>query len=71
METTGPHYFRRKFNECVSDEDDAVIYPIDFFYPFPASMRHISQDSEYYKIVNSYNTDNTLCVHMWHTNWQK
>lgn len=71
METTGPHYFRRKFGECANDEDDAVIYPVDFFYPFPASMRHIPQDSEYNKIVNSYNTDNTLCVHMWHTNWQK
>lgn len=71
MNTTGPYYLERTFNNFMTNDDNIVVFPNDFFYPFPAQMRHIPQDSEYNKIVNSYNTENTFCVHMWHTNWQK
>lgn len=71
MNTTGPYCLEREFNKQINDDDNVVVFPTEFFYPFPAGMRHIQEDSQYNKIVNNYNTMNTYCVHMWHTNWQK
>jgi len=70
MKSSGPHYLERQFNKVIKEEDNVVVFPPEFFYPFPNTMRHIPRDSNYNKIINSYNTNNTICVHMWHTNWQ-
>jgi mannosyltransferase OCH1-like enzyme len=70
MKNTGPYFFTDQFYNNVDINDNVVIFSGDFFYPFPSSMRYIQQDINYNDIINSYNTENTICVHMWHTSWQ-
>ena len=72
MKTTGPCFLTRQFYKLINeDTDGVVVFPTKFFYPYPGDKRHIPQDSNYNTVINSFNTDNTYCVHMWHTNWQK
>ena len=70
MTMAGPHYMERELYRVLNEDDNVVVFPPEFFYPFPNTMRHIPRDSNYNEIVNSYNTENTICVHMWHTNWK-
>lgn len=73
MNNTGPYYVQRKFYEVAKPDDNMVIFPEKFFFPFPArGSGYMNQDSEEYdKVVKSYMNENTYCIHMWHVAWQK
>jgi mannosyltransferase OCH1-like enzyme len=75
MENTGPYFITRKFFEVISEEDNVVVFPTKYFFPFPAIYRHdvmkIDDKERANKFVYSYNNDKTYAIHLWHTNWQK
>jgi mannosyltransferase OCH1-like enzyme len=71
MNITGPYFIEREFFKLTDEKDNVIIFPTNYFYPFPAPMRNIPRNSEYNNIINSYNTEKTIATHMWHTNWQK
>lgn len=71
----GPHYFSKKIFEWIKNNPDEknVVFPTNFFYSFPSSMRFkVRNDNEVSQnIVKSYYTDDSYCVHLWYTSWQK
>jgi mannosyltransferase OCH1-like enzyme len=52
--------------------DPCVIFPKNFFYPFPPELRFgIRNDTEQdRKLVYSYIKPTTYAIHLWHTSWQ-
>lgn len=75
MSLTGPIYFSNKLFEWILNNptDKAVVFPTNFFYPFPATQRFSvrNDDIKSQNLVNSYNTNETYCTHLWYTSWQK
>lgn len=71
MNNTGPYFVTKVFFDTVTEEDNVVIFPTKFFFPFPAVHRFIPRDGNYNRIVNSFNNENTFVIHLWHTTWQK
>lgn len=70
MNNTGPYFVSRVFYDTINESDNVVIFPTKFFFPFPATYRHIPQNDKYNTITNSFNNKNTYCLHLWHTTWQ-
>lgn len=74
MNTTGPYYITRQYFSNTTSEDNSVIFPTKFFFPFPAIYRHQTRDYKnptIEKYVKSFVNENTYCIHLWHTAWQK
>lgn len=74
IELTGPRYFSNNlFNYISYVKEKIVIFPTTFFYPFPAVNRYlVREDNEQSRnIINNFLTDNSYCVHLWYTSWQK
>ncbi len=73
MNTTGPYYITRTYFDNTTIDDNSVIFPTKFFFPFPAVYRHTvrnySEIAERY--VKTFINENTYCIHLWQTTWQK
>jgi inositol phosphorylceramide mannosyltransferase catalytic subunit len=70
LNLTGPRFFSSTlFDEL--DNQKIVMFPTKFFYSFPAvdrfRIRHKLDES----IFLAYKTDESYCVHLWYTSWQK
>jgi len=70
MNNTGPYFINDIFFNIINENDNVVIFPRKFFFPFPNKYRHVKQDKNYIKFTNSFNNKNTYVVHLWHTTWQ-
>jgi mannosyltransferase OCH1-like enzyme len=75
MSCTGPYYFTKHFfNYLIHDQksDKIVILPTPYFYPFPAVYRHYIRNKvdRMKKYIHSFNTKETICVHLWFNSWQ-
>lgn len=75
LSLTGPKYFSNKLFEWIKEtpEDKTVVFPTNFFYPFPATHRHLvrNDDENTRNIVKQFNTEKSYCTHLWYTSWQK
>lgn len=71
MNTTGPYYITKQFFNNI--DDNSVIFPTKFFFPFPATdrfkVRNYSETAK--KYVKTFINENTYCIHLWQTTWQK
>ena len=72
---TGPKYFSDKIFEYIQNntEDKVVVFPTTFFYPLPAVYRHMIREDNItsQNMVKQFITNNSYCVHLWYTSWQK
>lgn len=65
---TGPWHFTKHIMNYVEDKRDGlVLFPANFFYPFPALYRHNPSIPQIYNYVKPY----SKAIHLWHTAWQK
>jgi mannosyltransferase OCH1-like enzyme len=72
MQNTGPYFITRNFFNTIGIEDNAVVFPTKFFFSFPAMWRDRVTDSKNsWDFIYSFVTENSYCIHLWHTNWQK
>jgi mannosyltransferase OCH1-like enzyme len=73
--TTGPKYFSKLFFEYIkkNPNDKVVLFPTKFFYSLPATMRFAVRDNldVRKRLVDEHLTDESYCVHLWYTSWQK
>jgi mannosyltransferase OCH1-like enzyme len=70
MNNTGPYFITRVFYDNINEDDNVVIFPTKYFFPFPAVHRFVNYDQSK-DFIHSFNNDKTYCIHLWHTNWQK
>jgi len=65
---TGPYLFTR----CIvtylynTHRDNEVVFPAQYFYPFPATMRHDRSQ----EVVEKFIKPHSLACHLWHCSWQ-
>lgn len=72
--TTGPMYFSNIFfNYIKNNNDNIVVFPTKFFYPFPAVYRHsiTNYNDKEKAFVMKFNNNNSYATHLWYTSWQK
>lgn len=72
MHFAGNYFLTDIFVEYLkTTKDKAVLFPKDFFYPMPNSIREeIRDDSDdSRKRILSYVTDVTYAIHLWHVSW--
>jgi len=66
MRTTGVYYFTDRFFESVNnDYEKIVVFPPEYFYPFPGNQRKIKDRRHRL----SFCSDNTHAIHHWGTSW--
>lgn len=65
MESTGPYFFTRKFFEHFDPLGKVVALPLSYFYPYP----NFNQDKHFGDDISKYVKPETICVHLWHSNW--
>lgn len=74
MESTGPYFFSKVFFDYIrkNSTEKIVVLPTPYFYPLPASERHRIRGkySDLDTYVKSFNTDKTICIHLWYNSWQ-
>ncbi len=73
LSVTGEKKLTEIFLKYIEKNDDkVVIFPKNFFYPFPPELRFgIRNDTEAdRKLVHSYIKPRTYAIHCWHTSWQ-
>lgn len=72
MNNTGPYFVTRVFFDTITDKDNVVIFPTKYLFPFPAVYRHsVGDDQKSQDFIYSFLNENSYCLHLWHTNWQK
>ena len=75
MYKTGPYHFSSVFFEYIKNNMDKniVVLPTPYFYPLPATERFkIRGNEENLKdYIYSFNTEETICIHLWYNSWQK
>jgi len=72
MNNTGPYFVTKVFFDVINKNDNVVIFPTKFLFPFPAVYRHnVDDGEESKKFIYSFLNENSYCLHLWHTNWQK
>lgn len=71
MNNTGPYFITKNIFDVLTENDNIVIFPTKYFFPFPAIYRNKVKDStKSWKFINSFSNENTFAIHLWHTNWQ-
>jgi mannosyltransferase OCH1-like enzyme len=66
LNTTSVYFLTRNiFSSCTEDDTATVMFPPEYFYPFPGNMR--KQQNE--NIRKSFCTENTYAIHHWGTSW--
>lgn len=68
MNNTGPYFITRVFFDNINEDDNVVIFPTKYFFPYPAVHRFLVYNKSF---IHSFTNDRTYCIHLWHTNWQK
>jgi mannosyltransferase OCH1-like enzyme len=76
LKIAGPDYFSDVFFNYIKKkniDDKIVVFPRLFFYSVPPGIRReIREDNEISrKLTYSYLNNNSYCIHLWHTSWQK
>jgi len=70
METTGPYYFTRhilRFLEEDHFDNQCVLFPMSYFYPWPSYERHNNNGKQILKWIKP----ETSAIHHWHCSWMK
>jgi len=71
MNNTGPYFVTKNIFNELTENDNLVIFPTKYFFPFPAIYRHkVNYSDKSWKFINSFINENTYAIHLWHTNWQ-
>jgi inositol phosphorylceramide mannosyltransferase catalytic subunit len=71
MDNTGPYFITENIFNMLTKNDNLVIFPTKFFFPFPAKYRHkVNNSPRSWKFINKFCNENTYAIHLWHTNWQ-
>jgi mannosyltransferase OCH1-like enzyme len=65
IKSTGPWFLTSKIYKNLKHVDNAAILPLTYFYPFPNDSGSRIYGDDYEKYV----TDETICLHLWHTKW--
>jgi mannosyltransferase OCH1-like enzyme len=65
IKSTGPWYLTRKLFKYIKSYNDAIVYPVAYFYPFPNFERDKDAGNDY----RNYIREETVCVHMWDSRW--
>jgi len=68
---TGPKYFTDCFFKEIHENDNVVVFPREYFYPFPAVDRYKIRDKNNKYLYRESVRNNTYAVHLWYTSWQK
>jgi len=64
--TTGSYFFTSVFFETITSfTKDIVIFPPDYFYPFPNTDRHSEREPHTYIKAHSY------AIHYWEVSWSR
>jgi mannosyltransferase OCH1-like enzyme len=73
MKLTGPDFFSKVVLDHISKYEKIVVFPENFFYPFPMELRFDKavRDVTDLSVSLSYVKENTYAVHLWHTAWQE
>jgi mannosyltransferase OCH1-like enzyme len=75
LDSTGPRFFTKNLLDYTkkNKHEKIVIFPTEFFYAFPPKLRHEirNYDIDARKKVLSFVKENTYCMHLWRTSWQK
>jgi len=72
MNNTGPYFVTKVFFSTCNTKDNVVIFPTKYLFPFPAVYRNsVGEDENSQKFIYSFVNENSYCLHLWHTNWQK
>ena len=65
--STGPQFMTDVFyKHYKTDEKINIIFPISFFYPFPNTLRHITNQ----KKIQKYIKKESYAIHYWDVSWQ-
>jgi mannosyltransferase OCH1-like enzyme len=74
MHLAGPYYFSSIFFDYIKENMDKkiVVLPTPYFYPLPASERFKirNREKELKDFIYSFNSDKTICIHLWYNSWQ-
>ena len=68
MYNTGPYFLTRIFFNHVDISDNYVVFPNKYLAPLHGKYRNRPYDK---KFIHSFTNENTYCIHLWHTTWQK
>ena len=75
MDITGPIYFSNILFDYIRTHpnEKIVVFPTIFFYAFPAVHRQSvrSDDVVSQNLVKQFCIEESYCVHLWYTSWQK
>lgn len=76
MHLTGPYFFSKIFFDYITKNDgideEIVVLPTPYFYPLPATERFRIRNrfDELKDFIYSFNTNKTICIHLWYNSWQ-
>lgn len=74
MQMTGPYYFSSVFFDYIKSnlDKEIVVLPTPYFYPLPATERFKirNKELELKEYMYSFNTEKTICIHLWYNSWQ-
>ena len=74
MHLTGPYFFSKIFFDYVNNNknENIVVLPTPYFYPLPATERFKIRNrfDELKNFIYSFNTEKTICIHLWYNSWQ-
>lgn len=74
MTMTGPEMFSREVTEELDKHPMSVVFPPNFFYPFPGAMRESIRQlasKEMEDAISNYMYLETYAIHLWYCSWQK
>jgi mannosyltransferase OCH1-like enzyme len=63
--TTGPWFLTKKIFSNYKDAGEICVLPLSYFYPFPNDEKCRIYGNDYTKYI----TNDTICVHLWHSKW--
>jgi|10_taG_2_1085330.scaffolds.fasta_scaffold46196_2 mannosyltransferase OCH1-like enzyme len=64
LNETGPRFFTDIIFEVLNNNLNAIVLPMNYFYPFPGKNRFNRNN------INQWIKPETLCVHLWYSSWQ-
>ena len=74
MNLTGPNMFARKVTALIDQHPNSVVFPVSYFYPFPAQQRETIRNIEHpdmIKALEPYIYPETFTAHLWYCSWQR
>jgi hypothetical protein len=72
LNATGPRKLTSTFFTNLKETKDikSIIFPGPYFYPLPPDERYKIRNNINNPLIKSFNTPETVCVHLWYTSWQ-